>query len=259
MRERIACLVQRRRNGDIGDAAYAALYFLHWQAATHGRRFASRRFKQDPRPEHHIWLGDLERMGAGDARATLLHYFERYGFLGVIPNVGAALCAWLRGQWPLTLFERIPNPLEVLRMQAQGTRPVTVIAEFPRSLQPVLTKPNAHAFMIHDLEHAYKYFHNPPLHAGQKRFFATIQREIERGMFADYRHDPIFAAKFDYLISDMNTHVMHSLQFLRAILIEFYLRSERKPANGALSPAACTRVNAIMESLGLDREGDVEV
>jgi hypothetical protein len=250
MKERILHLASGWRSGEIGDAAYASLYFLHSQVLHHGKRFASRKFKQDPRPDAARWLDELERLSGDNLLAGLLFYFERYGFLGVIPNVTAALRAWLNGRWPLSLCEHIPSPAEVLRMQVRATRPVTVLAGFPRFLQPVLKKPNAHAFMVHDLEHAYKFFSDPDIHEGQKRFFSQVLSSIESGIFDDYMRDTVFADKFDYLISDMNTHAMHSLQFLRAILLEYHLRDEGKQAGEILSREARAEIDAVMRWFG---------
>ena len=255
MEERISRLSSLWRSAEIGDAAYASLYFLYSQILHHDKRFASRKFKQDPRPEASRWLEELERMSGADLRLRLLYYFERYGFLGVIPNVTAALCAWLNEQWPLRLCEHIPTPDEVLHMQVRAMRPVTVLAEGPRLFQPVLNKPNAHAFMVHDLEHAYKFFSDPDIHEGQKRFFSQALSSIESGIFDDYRKDSAFAGKFDYLISDMNTHEMHSRQFLKAILIEYHLRDEGKQAWEVLSREARAEIGAVMRLFGVFKSG----
>lgn len=230
----------------MSDAAYAAWYFLIWQVATHGGRFASRRSKSDARADAEAWFSELEALSANDLDSALAHYCERYHFTGIIANVPGALCAWLRGQWRLTLCEYIPSPLAVLAMQARGTRPVTVFSDPERLHRPVLTKINAFAFMVHDLEHAHKFFHDPDLHGGQLRFFREIESAEVGGMFGCYRHDPIFAEKFDYLISDMNTHVMHSLQYLRAILIEHHLRRESKPMQETLSREGDAAVDDLM-------------
>jgi hypothetical protein len=103
--------------------------------------------------------------------------------------------------------------------------------------------------MVHDLEHAYRFFHDPELHAGQRRFFAVLQEVIDRGLIEKYRGDPMFLDQFHYLISDMNTHLMHSLHFFRAILIEFHLRREQKPHDDRLSQAARAEVAELVQWL----------
>lgn len=241
--------IARWRAGEVDDPSYAALYFLHWQAATHGRRFASRRIKSDPRPDPVTWLKETSGLDRQRVREYMLWYFERYQFFGVTGNVPAALSAWLRMEWPLTLCEHIPNSREVLAMQAQGTRPVTVLSTWPRMLDPVLTKPNAFAFMVHDLEHAWKFYHDPAMFLQQRDFFRLLLVAEADGCFDAYLRDAVFSVKFDYLISDMNTHTLHAAQFLRAILVEFHLRRENLRHPGGLTMAARNGVCRVMVSL----------
>jgi hypothetical protein len=181
-----------------------------------------------------------------DLRERLFVWLERYQFRGVIDNVPQALAQWLRGAWPLILREDIPKPLEVLRMQARGCRAVTVLTKYPRLCQPVLNKPDAFAFFLHDLEHAYKFFHSPALHAGQCAFFAMLEDACDRGVFAPYFGDAGFTGKFHYLMSDMNTHPEHGRQYLRAILVEFYLHREQKGRKQPLSSAAEQMMDEVM-------------
>ena len=231
-------LAQRRRAGEFDDAVFAALYFLYWQITTHGEQFASRKCRHDPRPDMAMWLAGMETRDGETLRAQLLDRVGRYQFRGVIANVPVALGQWLRGAWPLVLREDIPSPREVLRMQARGARPVTVLTGYPRLLRPVLNKSDAFAFFLHDLEHAYKFFHAPELHAAQRAFFTVLDGAIDRGVYTPHFDDAEFVGKFHYLMSDMNTHPEHSRQYLRAILVEFYLRRERKAPAQALSPPA---------------------
>ncbi|MBI5451610.1 MAG: hypothetical protein HY940_09670 [Gammaproteobacteria bacterium] len=234
----LPALAGRRQRGELSDVAYAALYFLHWQIDLHGAQFASRRFRDDPRPEPAAWLSNLQQVTEAERLWLLRHYLGRYQFRGVIPAVTTALQAWLAGAWPLQLCEFIPSPAQVLQLQVQGRRPVTVLADYPRMLLPVLHKANGYAFMVHDLEHAYKFYHDPELHQGQCAFFAQIAALIADGHFDRYLCDQVFAEKFDYLISDMNTHWMHSQQYLQAILIEHHLRAEGKAPREQLSEPA---------------------
>lgn len=243
-------LAERHRSGELGDAVYAAAYFLAWQIALHGRRYASRQSKADPKPEADVWLPRFAGDGDTGLRTALVEAFERQYFLGVIPNVPVALAAWLRGDWPLTLTTAIPSPETVLDMQVAGTRPVTVVADYARALKPVLTQANGFAFLVHDLEHAYKFFHDPRSHRAQRRFFGLLREAVRAGRFDAYRRDPVFDERFDYLMSDMNTHVVHSLRFLGAVLIECLLRREGKGGKEALSVEAEAELVGFLRGLG---------
>ncbi len=238
------------RAGELPAPVLAARCFLYWQAALHGERLALRRSRRDPRPDVSTCLA------AGTDAAGLADTLTRYDFRGVRRRAVVALGAWLRAQWPLTLCATVPDSDAVLRMQAGGTRPVTVVTEDARLRQPLLDKPNAFAFLLHDLEHAWQFFRDPGAHRVQRRFAQRLLAAIEQGRFRRYRDDAMFAAKFDYLAADMNTHVVHSLQYLRAILIEFYLRRERAAPAAELSPRARAELHALWHTLGTDWELD---
>lgn len=225
----------RWHEDEISDAAFAASYFLLWQMDRHGTRFASRNHRYGNTPDHPLWR---EHLLAAHGRAldeSLIDWLGDARFFKIIPSVPIALRSWVLGDWPLTLLTRIPSPLEVLDMQIQGTRPVTVISEFPRAVQPVLGKANGFEFLIHDLEHAWKFFHDPTEHQAQRHFFRLLQWAHEAGHFTAYLHDAIFAEKFDYLISDMNTHPVHGLRYFHAVLVECLLRREGKSLREPLS------------------------
>jgi hypothetical protein len=235
---RLPLLAARWRAHEFDAAEFASLYFIHWQMATHGQAFASRKRKHDPRPEATEWRTLLETADGERRRAQLLDWLERYQFRGVPCNVPDALIQWLRGAWPLLLREDIPSPLDVLRMQARGTRAVTAITAWPRAREPVLNKSDAFAFFLHDLEHAYKFCHSPALYAGQREFFTSLEVAFDGGVFAPYFDDDDFVTRFHYLMSDMNTHPEHSRQYLRAILIQYYARREVKALTQRLSAEA---------------------
>jgi hypothetical protein len=239
----------RWRRGEIGAAVCAALYFLHWQIARHGRGFATRKRKRDTPPDPAAWIAMIEATDAAALAVRLAGCLENHQFRGVSAGVAAALSHWLHGRWPLELHEAVPSPDTLLRMQARGVRAVTAITAYPRMLAPVLDRPDGYAFFLHDLEHAFKFFASPLLHADQRAFFASVAAALDRGEFAPYLHDPAFARKFDYLISDMNTHPQHSRQYLRAILIESRLRREGKAPAGALSSSARRAVERLVRAV----------
>lgn len=228
----------RWQEGKIGEAAYAASYFLLWQMDRHGARFASRQQRCSHRPDERLWREQLLPAHGKALDELLIGWLSDARFYKIIPSVPIALRNWILGHWPLTLLTHIPTPQEVLAMQIQGTRPVTVISEFPRALHPVLGKADGFEFLVHDLEHAWKFFHDTPEHYGQRHFFRLLQRALGAGHFTSYLHDAVFAEKFDYLISDMNTHPVHGLRYFHAVLVECLLRREGKGLREPLSMGA---------------------
>lgn len=252
MLDRIPIIFGRHRQGELSDPAVASLYFLYWQLHRYGERFASRRNRRNPRPEAGSWLKLSETLGGAELEECLAGWFETYQFRGIIPGVPSALAAWLRAEWPLRMTLRIPTPREVLAMQVDGVRPVTLISDRERMLRPVLSKADGFAFMVHDLEHAHKFYADPESHAGQRHLFAQLLAGLEAGLFQAFAEDRVFAEKFDYLISDMNTHIVHGLLYLRAILVEACLRREGQGPDAEVSQSVWDEIGRILRQLAPD-------
>lgn len=250
---RAPALAAMVHTGALDGAAYVALYVLQWQVARYGRGVAQRRSRRDPPADGVEWLSTAL---ASPARSEFLaDVFGRYELRGVRRRVGVTLQRWLRGDWRPTLLHAVPSPRAVLRMQAAGGRPVTVIGAYPRLLTPVLDKADAFAFVCHDLEHAWQFFHDPVRREAQQRFARRLEQAWTAGAFDACLADPVFADKFDYLAADMNTHVLHSLQYLRAILIEHHLRRAGLDPCARLPAPARAAVHAALAAL----IGDVEL
>jgi hypothetical protein len=223
----------------------------------HGSRFASRRLKTDSRPDGRAWLQRLDAATGRPLTLLLLQCLERYQFFGVKHEVPAALAAWLRGSWKLALLARVPKPSEVLKMQVRGTRPVSALCDADRLFRPILGKRNAFVFLQHDLEHAYHFFSDPDLHRLQRRLFVVLTAILAEGALRTMLGDREFRKGLHYLVSDMNTHPLHSLHYLRAILVEHFLRSEHGSATGALSMRAREQIARVFHAIAMRGEFDV--
>lgn len=232
----------RYRGGEFDPAEYAARYIVQWQWARHGTRYVQRRSRLDRKPDGAAWFAQLDTLPPGERAGLLIDFLERYDLREVSRRVNLALIGWLRGRWPLTLCEKVLGVRDVLHMQARGSRPVTVIADYPRLLEPVLDKPDAFAFVCHDLMHAWQFFHDSKRHEAQCRLAQRLEEAIGHGVFTPYLNDPVFIEKFDYLCADMNTHPRHSLQYLRAILLDFHLRAEGKDPSEQISSKSRARL-----------------
>jgi hypothetical protein len=116
-----------------------------------------------------------------------------------------ALSKWIDGEWPIILSLKIPSPREMLEVQAQGKRYVSWL---PDVSGPILGKEDNWEFMLHDLMHAERFFYSPELYQAQVGFFRWLQNQSLNLSGEDW----------DYLRSDMNTHPLHALQFLKHLL-----------------------------------------
>lgn len=116
-----------------------------------------------------------------------------------------ALSKWIDDEWPIILWKKIPSPKEMLEIQAQGRR---FVSWLPDISGPILGKENNWEFMLHDLMHAERFFHSEELYQAQTGFFRWLKNQDLAMSGTDW----------DYLRSDMNTHPLHALQFLKHLL-----------------------------------------
>ncbi len=128
-------------------------------------------------------------------------------------RVNRSLVAWSEGKYNLLFTENVPSPMEVLEMQSLGKRIVSVPKVPTNNKTP-------YEFVIHDLEHADRFFYDPMLHFAQVKFFSSLNNLIKQQLFTELRLNENFEQKFNYLISDMNSHPMHMLQYLKHIVQE---------------------------------------
>ena len=141
---------------------------------------------------------------------------SRYQYKKVKGKAIEALQAWCAGEWQFSLVNEILSPRDVLDYQARGIRPVTIVIQ--DHLQPVLNREDCFEFFVHDLEHGFMFFSNPQHHEMQLRFFKKVLRSLSTPLWEDYLTDHEFNAKFEYLISDMNTHIEHYRQYLKSMV-----------------------------------------
>ncbi len=136
---------------------------------------------------------------------TLLNFLGTTKIPKLSQRAQETLINWLNGNWPIIMTDKIPSPKEMLEIQANGKRFVSYL---PHLKGPILEKEDSWDFMLHDLMHAERFFHSPSLYKSQVGFFKWL---LDQSL-------NLVGFEWDYLRSDMNTHPLHALKFLKHLL-----------------------------------------
>lgn len=170
-------------------------------------------------PRNKNTLTRLKKIGA----ETLFDVVNMLNLHSIPMTARHTLVNWYLEKFDLKLFiNQIPSSKEVLRLQAQEKRCVSLIADKIDCL--VLDERDPLSFLIHDLVHAYKMFSNEYLKKGQVGFYKALLKlfcnETTKEFLDNFcSNDEVFKEDLDYLISDMNSHPRHLFYYLKAILI----------------------------------------
>lgn len=142
----------------------------------------------------------------------------RLRFLSTVVNQG--LGRWLAQEIQLELKFHVPDPLEVLRAQAQGKRIVSALITKEEILNFEEHGRDFTSFLIHDLVHAHHFFADEPGEFERQVVFSGWMKEIVENGTWDclLRLKPEMRTQFEYLISDMNTHTWHLIKTLKSLL-----------------------------------------
>ena len=124
---------------------------------------------------------------------------------------------WLKRPLPLKVTDKVITPYEMLEEQSLGWRVVTLPFDYAEDEEVV---PGKHPleFVLHDLEHAERFFHSEVNYYGQVGFYHHLQGSVAAGFWQKLLLNKDFEKAFYYLMSDMNTHCAHMLKYLRANL-----------------------------------------
>lgn len=153
---------------------------------------------------------------------TFADLFRSFQLKAVREDSLLGLLGWLEGHYPLELWYRQPTPHEMLAMQAEGRRVVTLFTDPADQDRKIGRHAGAYEFCLHDLEHAEKFFGGET--QGQIRFFQWLSHSLQAGLFQELIEDPQFAGELDYLMADMNSHPVHLMKYLKAIAIGVFER-----------------------------------
>lgn len=159
-------------------------------------------------------------------------FFKSYRLKKLPEGVSRILHLWDQGSVDLMLVDAAITPQEMLALQAQGRRVVTISRTALLQGNLVEGQRDALEFLLHDLAHADLFFKES--HGEQVSFFKQVKRDLESNIYDIYLQDSLFKRDFEYVISDMNSCRVHLESCLKAAMIE---SEKRRSGHGILSIA----------------------
>lgn len=153
-----------------------------------------------------------------------IEFLKKIRFRKIPDTIRTTLLNWLLEKWNIKLLDYNPTSYEMLEFQSKGIRIVTIDFDSALNCQFVFGIRDAFEHFLHDLEHCYNFYNNKELYFDQINFFKYLLNfypEIEILLNMDFE----FKKKWDYLISDMNSHPEHLKQYTIAIFYEFYKKN----------------------------------
>jgi hypothetical protein len=122
------------------------------------------------------------------------------------------------GDYDLKILCYEPAPQEILKLQIQNQRVITFEADYTVWPDKKYGERDFLSFVLHDLIHAEHFLSDPQKRLGQIGFYKFLEKLMMSNLLDPYLLIPRFDQSFSYLISDMNSHVIHLLKTLKAII-----------------------------------------
>ena len=179
-----------------------------------------------------------------------IDFFCTHSWRSIPYSVARSLCEWHNGLYDLKLLTTIPSVEEVLEMQAQGRRCVSMLISAEEIQNFVLEGRDVLGFIVHDLIHADHFFHHRENALAQIQFSQklVILRQFtvtDQMMQLDFK----FRDELHYLMSDMNSVPLHLLKTLKAVVLGYFKRRDQVEMNAVLSSQSEAEFRDVLETL----------
>lgn len=151
---------------------------------------------------------------------TLGDWLSQYDFKKIPGGILSAVRGWMQGSHQLLLELDPITPYQMLDLQSQGRRVVTLSLGKAMQGELVDGRRDSFEFLLHDLIHADLMFVDPHMLSAQIDFFKSLKKIFDQGLLhEELLRDIEFKTSFEYLISDMNSHPLHMAHLLKASYI----------------------------------------
>jgi hypothetical protein len=152
---------------------------------------------------------------------SAISLFENYNLKGIPLAVNRSMINWGLDIWKIETLTYIPSPRELLRLQVQNTRCITLTIKPEEIDQLVLSTRDPLSFVLHDLHHADHFFNQVETRKGQLGFYTLVEKIYDQPLLKKLlKEDKTFRAEFEYVVSDMNAYVIHLFKCFKSAIIK---------------------------------------
>ncbi len=161
---------------------------------------------------------------------ALVSFVCRKSFRSIPASVMRSLWRWQMGTYSLKLLTHVPHPAEVLDLQCQGQRCVSMLVSSQEIRTLVEDGRDVLGFIVHDLIHADHFFQDPNNARAQVQFSQKLQNLWQQIFLQELiATDLKFKSEFFYLMSDMNSVPLHLLKSLKTTFLAYCKRRHKIP------------------------------
>ena len=221
-------IMERYNSGTITAAelcgAYILLYLMQWKKKFWRNGIFKKPMLASASTLTLSELGIVEYATLND-KQQVMTIFSTCHLRGVTKTAQQALVEWHNGNYPIDLHFNVPSALDLLKLQAEGRRVVSLFVGRDQMCQKQLFR-DPMTFVLHDLEHASEFFFDQGLFKDQRKFYASIYEKYLRGYYNEALCDEYFRAEFEYVIADMNSHPEHLNATLNFLWCDFIKRNK---------------------------------
>lgn len=141
---------------------------------------------------------------------SILDLYTNFNLKGIPEAVNRTMVNWIKAQWNIVVLTHIPSPRELLKLQTQNSRCITLTMNHDEIDRLVLAARDPLSFVLHDLHHADCFFNQKETQKGQLGFFSLVEKIYDQPLLKNtLKEDKQFKSEFDYVVSDMNAYVIH--------------------------------------------------
>lgn len=153
-----------------------------------------------------------------DPKISVLDFLSMVKIKPIPEAAISGLFHFFTGDYQLEVLSYEPNPTEVLHYQIQNKRILTFDDDTSTWIDKKFGERDVLSFILHDLIHAEHFLGDSQKRQSQIGFYKFTKLILDNNLVDQFLLSAEFNRQFCYLISDMNSHIIHLLKTLRAII-----------------------------------------